>query len=104
VRITQSASNDLVTIWNSTNTTQLNLGSIATGGNYVSATSTFAPSTMVLSGSTLTVTLGTQTSGTVRTVAGNHTSIWTPSASAYDLAQNAMSTATSTETGTDPNF
>jgi hypothetical protein len=31
--------------------------------------------------------------------------VWTPSASAYDRAQNAMSTTTNTESGTnDPNF
>lgn len=105
VRITNNGANDTLTVWNSANTTQLSLGSVASGANYVSATATFSPSTIVIAGSTLTVTLGTMTGGTVVTTAANRTSIWTPSASAYDRAQNAMLTTTATESGTsDPNF
>lgn len=105
VRLTNSGNNDPLTVWNAANTTQLNLGSIAMGANYVSASATFSPSTMVASGNTVTVTLGTMTAGTAVTTAANRASVWTPSASAYDRAQNAMSTATNTESGTsDPNF
>ncbi len=105
VRLTNASNNDTLTVWNSANTTQLSLGSVATGANYVSATATFSSSTMVLSGSTITITLGTMTAGTVNTTAANRASIWTPSASAYDRAQNAMLTTPATEGGTsDPNF
>jgi|tagenome__1003787_1003787.scaffolds.fasta_scaffold20934728_1 hypothetical protein len=105
VRLTNNGNNDTLTVWNAANTTQLNLGSIAAGANYVSASATFSPSTMVASGSTVTITLGTMTAGTVVTSGANAASIWTPSASAYDRAQNAMSTATNTESGTsDSNF
>jgi hypothetical protein len=103
-RITKNGSNDTLTIWDSANTTQLSFGSVATGSNCVQSTSTFT-STMVLSGNTVTITLGTQTSGTVRTDGGNAVSVWSPSTAAYDRAQNAMSATTVNETGTnDPNF
>jgi hypothetical protein len=105
VRITNTGNNDPVTIWDAANTTQLNLGSIAAGANYVSASATFTPSTMVASGNTVTITLGTMTAGTAVTSGANKVSVWTPSASAYDRAQNAMSTTANNETGTnDPNF
>jgi hypothetical protein len=105
VRLANSGSNDPLTVWDAANTTQLNLGSIATGANYVSAAATFTPSTMVLAGNVLTITLGTMTGGTLVTTTANRASIWTPSAAAYDRAQNAMSPSASTETGTsDPNF
>ena len=104
LRITNNASNDTMTVWNSANTTQLAFGSVATGGNYVTANATFT-STMVRSGSTVTVTIGTQTSGTTNTNSGTASSVWTPSTSAYDLAQNAMSASGVTEGGaSDGNF
>lgn len=43
---------------------------------------------MVMSGSTITITLGTP-SGAVRTAAGNGTMTWTPTTSPYDRAGNA---------------
>ena len=105
VRITNSATSDPLTIWDAANTTQLNFGSIDTGANYVSASATFTPSTMVASGNTVTITLGPMTAGTVITTGANRKSVWTPSASAYDRAQNAMSTTANTESGgNDPNF
>ena len=98
VRIANSISNDVVTIWNAGNTAQLALGSIATGGNYTSAASTFA-GTMVQSGSTITVTLGTLGSGNPKTNGSAAAMTWTPSASATDAAGNACSTSPRTETG-----
>ena len=102
VRLT-NATNDTVTIFNSTNTAQLPLGSVNLGrSDYTTASITFGatgtPSTMVLSGSQVVVTLGTQ-SAAATTAAGTGAMIWTPSATATDLAGNAMSTTTRTETG-----
>ncbi|MFN8160605.1 MAG: Ig-like domain-containing protein [Solirubrobacterales bacterium] len=98
-----NATNDNVRIYNSANTAQLPLGSVDLGRtDYVSANRTFGAtgtaSSMVLSGSTITITLGTQ-SGAGTTAAATGTMIWTPSATATDRAGNAMSTATATETG-----
>jgi hypothetical protein len=96
--------NDRVAIYNATNTVQLALGTVNLGrADYVGTSRTFGvsgtPSSMVMSGSTITVTLGTA-SGTTSTAAGSGTMIWTPSASAYDRAGNAASSATATESGT----
>ena len=98
IRIANSGSNDPVTIWNAGNTAQLPLGSVATNGNYVTAAATFT-GTMVQSGSSITVTLVTQTGGTVRTNAGAAAMVWTPSATATDAAGNACSTTVRTEGG-----
>ena len=70
---------DTVTIFNSANTAQLPLGSVALGGtDYVSGNRTFTNSTMVMSGSTITITLGTRTGGATTTPAANTTMVWTP--------------------------
>jgi hypothetical protein len=53
---------------------------------------------MVMSGSTITLTLGTP-SVTAETAAGSGTMTWTPSASATDRAGNALSTSAVTESG-----
>lgn len=102
-RIT-NASNDSLTVFNATNTTQLPLGSLNLGRtDYVSASATFGASgtasTMVLSGNTITLTLGTASAGPT-TASSTGTMIWTPSASAYDRAGNAQSTTSRSETGT----
>jgi hypothetical protein len=95
--------NDTVTIFNSTNTTQLNLGSVSLARtDYCSANLTFGAtgtaSTMVMSGNTVTVTLGTQ-SAAATTAGANSTMSWTPSASAKDRADNAMPTTSKSESG-----
>jgi hypothetical protein len=102
VRI-NNATPDALLVYNSANTTQLPLGSVSLGSaNYVSANRTFGASgtasTMVRSGSTITVTLGTA-SGATLTETTNGTMTWTPSASAYDRAGNAGTTANSNESG-----
>jgi hypothetical protein len=102
VRI-NNATPDTLTVFNSANTTQLPLGTVSLGSaNYVSANRTFGASgtasTMVRSGSTITVTLGTA-SGATLTETTNGTMTWTPSASSYDRAGNAGSTANATESG-----
>jgi hypothetical protein len=108
VRITNSGStkHDFVTFWNAADTTQLPLGQIDLGANgYVPTNGmvTFGASgtasAMVQSGSTLTITLGTATTG-ARTASTKAKMIWTPSSSATDLAGNAVSTTPFTESGT----
>lgn len=86
-------------------TTNVNLGTVdLRNGGWVTANASFN-ATMVLSGSTLTITLGTAASGSVNTVAGNVNIRWTPVAAALDRAGNTMSTAQQTETGSgDPDF
>lgn len=108
VRITDNGNNDLVTIWDATNTVQLPLGTTDLTNNYVSTNTTFGasgtPSTMVQSGTSITVTLGTQ-AGTTRGVNAGSVASWTPASGATDAAGNGCSTAAVTESGAnDRNF
>jgi predicted ribosomally synthesized peptide with SipW-like signal peptide len=104
LQLQQNASLDLVAIFDSANTTQLPLGVVSLNANHVNGnTRNFTGSTMVMSGSSITVTLGTPDASTLTT--GNATMTWVPSASATDLAGNPCSTATVTESGAaDPSF
>ena len=102
LRLVQSGNNDQVQIFDAGNVTALNLGTVSLGRNYVTGTVNFAGSTMVLSGSTVTVTLGTP-DGSVRTVKQKGTMTWVPSASATDLAGNACNATTVTESGANDN-
>jgi hypothetical protein len=111
VRLVNNAGGDLITVWDTANTAQLPLGSINAGRNdYTTGTVVFGPSTgatkstMVQSGSTITITLGTVTSGTTTTAGNTGNMVWTPSATAYDRAANSASTATYTETDADRDF
>jgi len=95
--------NDDLAIYNAGNTAQLPLGSVDLGrGDYTGSDRTFGASgtasTMVMSGSTITITLGTQ-SGAATTAGGNGTMSWTPSATATDRAGNACSTTAHSESG-----
>jgi len=105
VRITNTGSSDHLAVWNAANTSQLNLGSVNMKGNYVTTDVTAGTigtaSTMVLNAAarTITVTLGT-IAGSVVNDSNNNTSAWSPSASAFDRAGNAMSTTTANESGT----
>ena len=94
---------DKLEVLNASTLTQLPLGTVDLGRkDYVSKTTSFgAPgtaSTMALSGSTITLTLGTPSS-TAGTAASTGTLVWTPSAAATDAAGNAASTTAVTETG-----
>jgi chitinase len=103
VSVTESGSADKLDFLNSTGATRLNLVNTPTdlnlGGDFVANATTFN-ATMAMSGSTVTVTLGTRIVGTLRTVAGNTTMTWRPNAGALDLAGWATSTTLVTETGT----
>jgi chitinase len=104
VRFTDSFSADTFTILTATTGT-VNLGSVATNGNYVSATTTFA-STMVRSadGASIVVTLGTPASVQSTAVTAKNMT-WTVGAGITDLAGNAIATPASyTETVSDVDF
>jgi hypothetical protein len=107
------AGNDNLEIWNAANSAALPLGTVdlgrsdyaagLLGGNYrFGATGT--PSKMTLSGSTITVVLGTYNSTIIvdaarGTAAAAGTMAWTPVATPYDRAVNPLSTAPATESG-----
>lgn len=104
LRLNQVTGADTVTIYNSTNVTQLPFGTVGMArSDYTTTSRTFGasgtPSTMVMSGSTITITLGTQ-SGAATTAAGTGNMTWPPSTTALDRAGNACSTTSKTETGT----
>lgn len=102
VRVADAASNDQMDFYDTTGTTRLNLVSTAAdlklGGNFVAATTEFN-ATMVQSGSSITITLGSQISGTVAAAAAATTMTWRPSASATDAAGHPSGTALVTESG-----
>ncbi|MDQ4096691.1 MAG: hypothetical protein M3144_02320 [Actinomycetota bacterium] len=101
---------DSVRIYNAVNASQLPLGSVNLNrGDYHGTTLGTAsalsfgaggtPSTMVASGSAITVILGTA-SGSADTAAGAGAMVWAPSTSAYDGAGNTVASMTITEAGT----
>jgi len=102
VRINNNASIDTLLVFNAANTTQLPLGSLNLRGDYLAANRTFGASgtasTMVLSGNSIIVTLGTA-SGTTNTVVTANNMTWTPAAGALDRAGNACTTTAVTEGG-----
>jgi hypothetical protein len=106
VRINNNGMADRLQLWNSTNTIQLPLtngAGLNLGRNdYVGTDRTFGltgtPSTMVRSGNSIAITLGTQ-SGAGTTAGANGTMNWTPSASATDRAANPSSITAVNETG-----
>lgn len=102
VRINNVAGGDTLQVWNAGNTAQLPLGQVDLARNYVNANRSYGAtgtaSAMVQSGTSITITLGTQ-SGNGRTVGAAATMVWTPAAGATDGAGNACSTAAVAETG-----
>jgi hypothetical protein len=106
--------NDSVQIYNSGNSTLLPLGTIDLGrSDYVSGLlggtvrfgASGTASTMSTSGNTVTIVLGTYNATPIldpaRTTAGGvGTAVWTPVTNPYDRAENAMSAAPATESGT----
>jgi hypothetical protein len=104
VRINNTGTtDDTVEVWNGANTTQLNLGTMHSQGNYVTANTTFGasgtPSTIVMSGVSITVTLGTM-AGTNRTDGAINIWTWNPSTAATDVVGNACEASVGTEGGT----
>ena len=106
VRFTDAGSADTFTVQDSAGGATVNLGSVATNGNYVTASTTVTSSTMVRStdGTTITVTLGTPSNVSSTAVTARNMS-WTLAAGPKDLAGNALVTpATRTETDLDVDF
>jgi chitinase len=104
VTFTNSSSADTFAVVTATTGT-INLGSVATNGNYVSASTTFA-STMVRSadGASIVVTLGTPTNVQSTAVTAKNMK-WTVGSGITDLAGNAIATPASyTETVSDVDF
>jgi hypothetical protein len=105
-----STGNDEVIVYNAANNAQLPLGAINMGrsdyvagllGGYVSYGVATPASTMVMSGNTITITLGGYTGVLVGrgTAAAGASMVWTPVATPYDRAGNAMSTTPVTQSG-----
>jgi hypothetical protein len=98
VRLNQNGASDNVTIWNGANSAQLPLGTITLNRtDYTANNRTFA-SSMVMSGNTITITLGAP-SGGVTTAAGTGNMSWAPSTTATDRAGNACAAASAAESG-----
>ncbi len=96
-----NGNNDSVAVYNQANTTQLPLGSVDLGKKgYANADVSFTGSTMVMSGSTITVTLGTASGAGAQTISNNSTATWTPSTTPTDRAANACLATPAVESGT----
>ncbi len=105
--------NDSVQIYNAANTALLPLGTVDLGrsdyvagllGGNVRFGASGTPSTMTMSANTLTLVLGTYNATPIvdparTTAAGTGTAVWTPTATPYDRAANAMSTTAASESG-----
>ena len=99
VRLVQNGTADQIQIRDSADSNQLPFGTLALGRtDYTTSTRRFLSSTMVMSGSTIIITLGTP-NGAVTTAAGNGTMTWTPVATPYDRAANACTTTARNESG-----
>ena len=108
-------SKDRLTIYNATNTTLLPLGTVNLNRtDYVTGAVTFGatgtpptgtPSTLTMSGSTLTITLGTPSNNTrIGTAGAAANASWTPAGAVLDLAGNPAITTPYTETDNDNDF
>ena len=99
LRLVQNGGGDRVQIRNAADSAALPFGTVfLIQTDYTSANRSFTNSSIVMSGSTITITLGTP-DGAVTTAATASAATWTPAAGATDWAANACSTATVTESG-----
>jgi hypothetical protein len=91
------AGNDTLRVYDNSNFFQTRLATVTLSNpGYVTTNRTFNTSTMVQSGSTITVTLGTASGGVGTVVAAGSPSTWVPSTSGYDRAANNFSTSAGT--------
>jgi hypothetical protein len=89
VSIADSSSNDTLGV------SGASAGSVSLQGDYTtSGKTTFTGSSLTLSGSTVTIVLGTDSAGNALTETDKNKPTWTPSATNYDVAGNACSTTT----------
>jgi hypothetical protein len=101
--------NDQLQIYDSTNATLLPLGSVDLGrvdyaGGVLGGSYRFVNSSMTMSGNTITIVFGAYSSTILidagrATAGGTGTMVWTPAATPYDRAGNAMSASPATESG-----
>ena len=101
--------NDTVQIFNAADTTQLPLGQIdlgrsdyvggLVGGQIAKFGATGTASTMVMSGNTIVITLGTASGQAATTAAGTGQMSLSPSTTPYDWAGNSMSGTAANESG-----
>jgi hypothetical protein len=103
VRVT-SGGTDLLTVYNGG--APLNLGGLdLQRSDFAAGTVDFTGSTMLQSGGTITLTLGTPDQpARITTAAGAANMRWTPAVSATDLAGNALPATSVDETDNDPDF
>lgn len=99
IRLVQNAGGDQVQVRNGANTAALPLGTVLLNRtDFTTVTRNFTASSMVMSGSTISITLGTP-SGAVTTAAAAAGMSWTPSATAWDRAGNACTVVARAELG-----
>ncbi len=100
-----SSGNDTITVLTTGDASSINLGSVATNGDYVTTTTTFnATMAMSADGTQVIVTLGTPSNVASSANPGRNMS-WTVGAGIKDLAGNTITTpATFSETGSDVDF
>jgi Bacterial Ig-like domain len=106
VRFNAGSPNDTFTVLDSSGGSTVKLGTVTTNGDYVSATTSIASSTMVRSadGKSIVVTLGTPSNVSPVAVTAKNMS-WALAAGPKDLAGNAVATpATRAETDADVDF
>jgi hypothetical protein len=96
---------DRVQVWDATNTTQVDLGTVRLGSTgYTTTSINFTNSTMSVSGNSFTIVLGTPSGTSALAVVTSNTK-WTPSTAATDVAGNACQNIASNEAGApDPEF
>jgi chemotaxis methyl-accepting protein methylase len=101
VRVTNSGANDTLEVYDGANTTRVGLtaAAMALNRDVVSSNAIFS-ATLQQNGSSVVVTLGALTSGTVKSGVKKGRIVWAPSTAATDLAGNAASATSVTEGGT----
>jgi Bacterial Ig-like domain len=108
VQAAHGSGNDKLTVYDSTNTTLLPLGTVdLKDTQWLTTSRTFGAtgtaSTITRSGATFTITLGTP-SGSVTRASSNTNLSWIPAAGATDLAGNAASITAFTQTDNKSDF
>ena len=109
VRVNKAGAADTLDLYNAAGTTKLNVISATQAlrlqADWVSATANFN-ATMTMTGNTVTVTIGTLISGTIRTgVTTPASMIWNPSTASTDAVGNpTQATATTEGGGVDRDF
>lgn len=104
IRLVNGGGGDRVLVYNAANTATLAFGQLRLNDTgYTSGTVSFTGSTMVMSGDTITITLGTP-SGAVLTAVTPSAGQWRPSTAAWDLAGNRMMNTRWTEPGASLKF